>query len=49
MDKINEYKKVTNLPYKEGFHDLNEEAFSFEKGLNEEVITKISHLKNEPQ
>ncbi|HKM40648.1 MAG TPA: Fe-S cluster assembly protein SufB, partial [Patescibacteria group bacterium] len=34
--------------YKYGFNDGNVAVLKFEKGLNEEVIKKISSLKGEP-
>jgi Fe-S cluster assembly protein SufB len=35
--------------YKYGFHDTEEAVYKSEKGLNREVVARISKMKNEPQ
>ncbi|WPL38562.1 Fe-S cluster assembly protein SufB [Malacoplasma iowae] len=41
-------KKEINIEYEYGFNDGDNAIIKFEKGLNEEVIRKISKIKNEP-
>lgn len=35
--------------YKYGFHDVEDYAFKSGKGLTQEIVTKISQMKNEPE
>ena len=46
---IDDVKGIVGDDYKQGWHDEIEYKYKFNKGLSEEVVRKISELKNEPK
>ena len=48
-NKNEKYEQIVGTDYKYGFHTDVENVYDTGKGISEEVVRKISAMKNEPK
>ena len=48
-NKNEKYEQIVGTDYKYGFHTDVENVYDTGKGISEEVVRKISAMKNEPE